>query len=303
MKRSRSRAQLNERLEHVDLSLGDTAYVELEGSDPDGDTFLLLHGFTTNCYTTYQFGRALVGSVNCHRVLMFDFYGGGRSATPAGVKLTEDVFVEQTRQFLDAMNVSRVTLIGNSMGAVVAGSFAVRYPERTERLGLIDPGGIPISTSDLIKSPSLCAARLLFHLGTNRFISKHTVNLCGLVIKYVLPHIVPHEESEPVEEWIYQLENNHEFLEGVHSALNNFSFYEDQSPMWSKLAEIGIPTHLVWGENDTISPPRSLCHLLPKAECTVIPGLAHSPQYENPSATVEVLKSFLSPSKKQIKRR
>ena len=70
-----------------------------------------------------------------------------------------------------------------------------------------------------------------------------------------------------------------------------------------KIHKIQVPTLLIWGLNDNITPPQ-VAHefnlLLPKAELRFIDNCGHAPMMERPQAFNEVLNSFLIKQKHAI---
>lgn len=72
-----------------------------------------------------------------HHVIALDMPGHGLSdCIPNGSAL--NVFVEWLLAALDALKLERVHLVGHSMGALIAGGFAVNYPDRLERVALLN---------------------------------------------------------------------------------------------------------------------------------------------------------------------
>ena len=68
-----------------------------------------------------------------HRVLTYDLLGHGQSALPPEPTLLADL-ANQLVMLLDTLGLDRVTLIGHSMGALVALEFALSFPERVSAL-------------------------------------------------------------------------------------------------------------------------------------------------------------------------
>ncbi len=72
-----------------------------------------------------------------HHVIALDMPGhGGSDQIPAGSELP--VFLDWLLAVLDALKLQRVNLAGHSMGALIAGGFSVRHPDRVERVALLN---------------------------------------------------------------------------------------------------------------------------------------------------------------------
>ncbi|MGV6805089.1 MAG: alpha/beta fold hydrolase [Ruegeria sp.] len=101
-----------------------------EGSDP----LVMLHGVGMQSAAWEPQIDALSQK---YTVYALDLPGHGESdPIAAGSQLPE--FVDWFLAALDALNLDRVNLVGHSMGALIAGGFAVRYPNRVHRVALLN---------------------------------------------------------------------------------------------------------------------------------------------------------------------
>ena len=76
-----------------------------------------------------------------HRVLVPDLPGYGVSDKPE-TDYTLDFFVDAMFGLLDALDIARCTLVGNSLGGAIAIKMALDQPQRIARLVLMAPGGL-----------------------------------------------------------------------------------------------------------------------------------------------------------------
>ena len=76
-----------------------------------------------------------------HRVLVPDLPGYGASDKPE-TDYTLDFFVDAMFGLLDALDIARCTLVGNSLGGAIAIKMALDQPQRIARLVLMAPGGL-----------------------------------------------------------------------------------------------------------------------------------------------------------------
>src|ERR1700730_4619996 len=75
-----------------------------------------------------------------HRVIAQDHRGGGRSTLPPDTALlTIDHHVDDLEALRKHLGLEKVTLIAHSFGPAIAAQYAMRYPERVERMIFLSP--------------------------------------------------------------------------------------------------------------------------------------------------------------------
>lgn len=117
------------------------AYMDVAPSTaPSGETVLLLHG--KNFSGAYWERTIDALSAAGHRVVVPDQIGFGKSSKPDDVQYSFQAYVGHTEALLDHLGVDDVTVVGHSMGGMVALRFAIDAADRTERLVLLNPIGL-----------------------------------------------------------------------------------------------------------------------------------------------------------------
>ena len=116
------------------------AFVLAEPAAPNGRTVLLLHGKNFSAAYWEPTIRALLSQG--FRVVAPDQIGFGKSSKPAAYQFTFQALARNTRQLLDSLQVGKVSVIGHSMGGMLASRFALMYPGMTESLILVNPIGL-----------------------------------------------------------------------------------------------------------------------------------------------------------------
>jgi pimeloyl-ACP methyl ester carboxylesterase len=76
------------------------------------------------------------------RVVAPDLLGFGYTRRPAGVEYRMDTWVDHALGFLDALELDRVSLVGNSFGGALALALSSRHPDRVDRLVLMGSAGL-----------------------------------------------------------------------------------------------------------------------------------------------------------------
>lgn len=124
-------------MEGQDLKM---AYMDvLPGGVGNGKTVLLLHG--KNFSGAYWKDTVAFLAGNGYRVIVPDQIGFGKSSKP-NIHYSFHALAANTRKLLDSLNVREVTVVGHSMGGMLATRFALMYPETATRLVLENPIGL-----------------------------------------------------------------------------------------------------------------------------------------------------------------
>src|SRR5512147_2972844 len=114
---------------------GDRVAYRVAGNGP---VLLLIHGLAGSSQT---WARVLPLLAEQFTVLAPDLLGQGQSDKPRG-EYSLGASANTLRDLLDALGHERATLIGQSLGGGVSMQFAYQFPERCERLVLVDSGGL-----------------------------------------------------------------------------------------------------------------------------------------------------------------
>ncbi|MBL29083.1 MAG: alpha/beta hydrolase [Rhodospirillaceae bacterium] len=116
------------------------AYMDVApSSDSPRSTVMLLHG--KNFFGAYWKSTIAALSDAGYRVVVPDQVGFGKSSKP-DIQYSFHLLASETKALLDSLGVERTTVVGHSMGGMLATRFALMYPETTERLVLENPIGL-----------------------------------------------------------------------------------------------------------------------------------------------------------------
>lgn len=108
--------------------------------EANGRTAVLMHG-KNFCAATWE-ATIEVLSGHGYRVIAPDQVGFCSSSKPEGYQFSFAQLAHNTRALLQSLGVDEVTLIGHSMGGMLASRFALNYPESVEQLVLVNPIGL-----------------------------------------------------------------------------------------------------------------------------------------------------------------
>ena len=116
---------------------GDGVQINLATWPGNAGPILCIHGITANCRCWDVLAEALIPD---YRVIAMDLRGRGQSEKPpTGYSL--DYHLRDINCLLNDLQLERVVIMGHSLGAFIALAFAAQYPERTDRLILVDGAG------------------------------------------------------------------------------------------------------------------------------------------------------------------
>ncbi|MFC3607218.1 alpha/beta fold hydrolase [Stutzerimonas tarimensis] len=116
-------------------------YMDIAPTDKaNGRTLVLMHG-KNFCAATWE-ETIKVLSEHGYRVIAPDQVGFCSSSKPEGYQFSFSQLAHNTRALLQSLDVEEVTLVGHSMGGMLASRFALNYPESVEQLVLVNPIGL-----------------------------------------------------------------------------------------------------------------------------------------------------------------
>ena len=116
------------------------AYLDVAPARPNGRTVVLLHGKNFCAATWDATITALTGAG--YRVIAPDQIGFCKSSKPSRYQYSFAQLAGNTHALLKQLGIERATIVGHSMGGMLAARFALQYPQATERLLLVNPIGL-----------------------------------------------------------------------------------------------------------------------------------------------------------------
>jgi 2-hydroxy-6-oxonona-2,4-dienedioate hydrolase len=179
---------------------------------------------------------------------------------------------KHVNKFIEARNYTNIHLLGNSLGGHVALVHLLKHPER-------------------IKSLILTGSSGLFENGMGDSYPKRG-DLDYIRKKTELTFYDPKMASEDLVNEVFEITRNRlkviKIIALAKSAIRN--------NLGDELNAIRQPTLLIWGNNDTITPPfvaREFNRLIPGSELHFIDKCGHAPMMEQPAEFNDILDKFL----------
>src|SRR3954453_16066926 len=116
-----------------------------------GPVLVLIHGITSS---SRAWDRVLPALAEHHTVVAPDLLGHGDSAKPRG-DYSLGAHASGIRDLLVALGHPRATVVGHSLGGGIAMQLAYQFPERVERLVLVNSGGLGREVNLMLRAATL----------------------------------------------------------------------------------------------------------------------------------------------------
>ena len=260
----------------------------------EGPALLLIHGITSSSRTWRAVMSALAER---HTVIAPDLLGHGRSAKPRG-DYSLGAYASGVRDLMAVLGVPRATVVGHSLGGGIAMQFAYQFPDRLERLVLVDTGGLGNEVSLALRAATLPGAEwvmpMLFH---ERMRGAGTA-LGGLLGKLGLKANANVRGIAEGLESLGDTDARRAFVHTARSVIDPGGQRVDARDRLYLSAE--VPTLLIWGDSDPIIPVRHAIRahdLMPRSRLEIFPGAGHFPFNDDPDRFVRVLSDFVAKTK------
>jgi pimeloyl-ACP methyl ester carboxylesterase len=238
----------------------------------DAPALLLIHGTAASTRSWEPLLPLLTGS---HRVIRIDLLGCGESARPDGASYAVPDQARRAGEALDRLGAEQVTVVGHSSGGVFATALAEQRPDLVTAAVLINTGPdmaayyakeVPIrvaSWADLTDDQIRQAMTDGFRPGFE----------------------IPQEFVDQFRDIDFQV------FAATSQAIRA---YLDERSLPERLAPLGKPLLVLFGEEDQRWRPSSAADYkaVPGATVTMLPGIGHSPNLEDPPRTAAPLLAF-----------
>lgn len=253
----------------VETRLIGDALVRISGR---GVPLVFVHGFTT----TSEFWREQVAPFSdSYRVIRINLPGHGGSPSPNGRDYRIEDFVADLKAIFDELGLEQAVLVGLSMGGTIAQRFVLNNPDRVRALVLV--GATPHGLGPDVNDDAVFAA--IDALGIAR------------ASQDVIDRSFAPSTSGPLLDFA-----KNEVIQTPEHVARAAIRSLNASDSRSLLPRIGVPTLVVVGEEDAITPP-SESHLLaqgiPDSTLSVIAHAGHFPMIERPEVFNPILAAFL----------
>ncbi|HRH41732.1 MAG TPA: alpha/beta hydrolase [Pyrinomonadaceae bacterium] len=246
----------------------------LEAGDSTKPTVVLLHGLGGN--GDGWAGNIPALSTNYH-VIAPDQIGFGKSDKPF-IKYRIGTYVDFLDKMLSDLKIEKTTLIGNSMGGWIAALYTVKYPNRVNKLILVDSAGLTPKVLDYSKVYQLNSATRE-EVKNNLKIALYNQTFAenpALIDQFFMQRVTS-GDGYTINAIIESIKRNEDFMD-------------------SRLSEIKKPTLIIWGKQDGLTlldEGERYNKGITGSEFFVIDKCGHVPQIEQPLEFTKKVLEFL----------
>jgi pimeloyl-ACP methyl ester carboxylesterase len=273
-------------VQYLTLHGHERAYVKV-GSGP---ALLLLHGLGCD-HTTWL--PVIAALSRRYTVIAPDLLGHGRSAKPRA-DYSVGGYANGMRDLLTVLGVDKVTVVGHSFGGGVAMQFAYQFPERTERMVLVAPGGLGPEVTPAIRAITLPGFHQLMGVVTLPGVRHVTVAGMRALAASGIPQV---RDLDEVAEIItsFRDPSARRAIRHVVSAVVDWRGQIITMVDRAYLTQ-AMPMCVIWGSDDTVIPAAHAgiaSEFAPGATVEVIANAGHFPHKDHPQRFVRILDEFV----------
>lgn len=247
-----------------------------------GAPVLLIHGSGPGVSAWANWRTVIPELSQQFRVIAPDILGFGYTERPPGTIYGPGPWFDHLLGLLDALELDRVSVVGNSFGGSLALALATKAPERVDRLVLMGSVGVPFEITDGLEAvwgfePSLEAMRHLLDVFT-------------------------FDDTNAGDD-LAQLRLNAATRPGVQEAYASMfpaprqRMVDEMAIDESAIAGITSPTLIVHGRDDRVIPLQNsidLLHLISDSQLHAFAQCGHWVQIEQNARFVNLVSGFLS---------
>ena len=286
MRNSSSGDAERDQLEHVTIHGHRRAFVR-RGSGP---ALLLLHGLGCD-HTTWN--PVIDALARRFTVIAPDLLGHGASDKPRA-DYSVGGYANGMRDLLTVLGVPRATVVGHSLGGGVAMQFAYQYPELTERLVLVAPGGFGPEVSPAVRVVTTPG----FHQALGVLTLPGVRHLGGAGLRALAATGLPVTRDLGEVADIYDTLRDERARAAIRHVVRAVVDWRGQVITMADRAYLteDMPMCVIWGAQDQVIPARHAeiaRQVAPTARVEVLPNAGHFPHRDHPERFVKLLADFV----------
>ena len=243
-----------------------------KGNKSDDKSILLLHGLGGSLE---RWSKVIPFFSNNYRLIIPDIVGFGYSDKPH-VEYSIEFFIKFIENFIQALNIDNLYVIGSSFGGLLALEFAIKFPKKVNKLVLLSPAGMMNRVTPTLNLYISAALYPTFY------------NVATAYYEMVYDPRSVTEAS--IRDFINRMSLNnakYAFMSTLISLKNN--------PDLKDRLKINIPTLLIWGKDDQLMPLKYAKDFkIPNSELVIFNNCGHYPHVEKVEEFNKTVFQFLN---------
>ncbi len=252
-----------------------------EWGDPAAPPLVVLHGVSSHARTWDTFAEAMASR---YRVLTLDQRGHGESDWADDY--APERRVEDLAAFADALGLEKLSLLGLSMGGICAYGYGAKYPERLEKLVIVDIAP-ELETTGMRRIGQGFAQLSEFDDPEQAVAQSRAANPRppeDALRHRVLNNLKQRDDGK----WVWRYDPN---VSGVTRGPR-----QDPEPVWASFRAITCPALLIRGaESDLLgrAAAERMTREMPNCQLVEVPNAGHSVPLDNPPGFLAAASAFL----------
>jgi pimeloyl-ACP methyl ester carboxylesterase len=255
------------------------------------ETVILIHGLGSNKTSFFETVSALTPEYTVHAI---DLPGFGSSSKPLRAPYHAAWFARAVCRFLDAMEIDRAHLVGNSLGGRVAIEVGLRSPGRVQSLSLLCPSMAWRRRRHFVPLVRLLRPELaaIPHTFGDALVRQQFWSMFSRPER-----LHPSAADVAVEEFLRTYGSVNARV-AFHAAARHIYLEEPKGPtgFYTRLRELDPPAMFVWGDEDPLVPlafSKYVADALPSARQVMLDQCGHVPQVEHPVDANALVHDFI----------
>ena len=257
---------------------GDRVAYRDEGA---GEAILLIHGMGGSSKT---WSGVIPILAKKYRVIAPDLLGHGQSDKPRG-DYSVGAFAVLLRDLLDELGITRVTVVGHSLGGGIAMQFAHQHRQYCDRIVLISSGGFGGDVGRVLRLLSLPGSEFVLPMIASRpavAAGNALRALAGSADRFKARPALSNRDNRRA--FLRTLRSVVDFRGQAVSAINRLCFSDD------------LPALIISGDQDRVIPvehARAAHATMPNSRLHVLAGVHHHPPTEEPQKVAGLIHDFV----------
>ncbi len=259
----------------------------------ENPTLLLVHGYTASTYVWHTVAPVL--AENGFHVIAVDLIGFGYSDKPAWFDYKITSQARMISRLMDRLGIGTATLVGSSYGGAVSATIALDYPERVEKLILVDAA----CNDDPKNHPIMKLAALR---GVGELVTPFLIDSKVFMKVRMRGTLAPANHNLITKERIASILRPLSAADAHRSVLETSRNW-DANRIEEDAHLINHPTLIIWGENDTVIPihnGETLYNSIVHSRFVVLKDCGHVPPEEKPEIFAELVTEFCRDKKSRV---